>query len=329
MNILITGASGFLGFNLAKALLNQGHKITNLSRNECQKLNDIGIQTIKCNLNNLEEVTSALKKIEVVFHVASLVGMHGDYNQYFQTNVIGTENIVKACIKNGVSKLIYTSSPSVVFGKDDLCNVDETQNYPKKFLTHYAKTKSLAEQIIKKANSKKLLTVSLRPHLIFGPDDPHLIPRLIQSANSGKLRQIGDGQNLVDIIYIDNAVDAHIQALENLSKNSKLAGNVYFIGQERPVNLWNFINKILENNGISKIENKISCKEAYFIGFILEKVFSILKKEPPMTRFIALQFSKSHYFSHKNARDDFGYIPKINIEDAIKRTSNSFKEKQC
>ena len=228
MNILITGASGFLGFNLAKALLNQGHKITNLSRNECQKLNDIGIQTIKCNLNNLEEVTSALKKIEVVFHVASLVGMHGDYNQYFQTNVIGTENIVKACIKNGVSKLIYTSSPSVVFGKDDLCNVDETQNYPKKFLTHYAKTKSLAEQIIKKANSKKLLTVSLRPHLIFGPDDPHLIPRLIQSANSGKLRQIGDGQNLVDIIYIDNAVDAHIQALENLSKNSKLAGNIYF-----------------------------------------------------------------------------------------------------
>lgn len=322
MNILITGAGGFLGRNLSAGLLSKGHRVWNFSRNHHPQLQAMGIDTIRGNLQNETEVIAAFKAMDVVFHTASRVGIWGDYEEYYKTNVIGTENVIKACRANGIQKLIYTSTPSVVFDWGDFCGVDETTPYSKNFHGHYAKTKAIAEQMVLRANDETLCTVALRPHLIIGPDDPHLIPRLVDAAKKGRLKIVGTGQNLVDVTYIQNAVDAHIMAFEKLAPQSPLAGQAYFIGQERPVELWNFINEILRRYNLPPITRKVPERVAFNIGFFLECWYRLFKinGEPPMTRFVALQFSCSHYFSHEKAKNDFGYNPKISIEQALDLT---------
>jgi 2-alkyl-3-oxoalkanoate reductase len=322
MNILITGAGGFLGRHLAAALLSRGHKVWNFSRKNHPQLQDMGVDTICGDLQDEAAVSAAFKGMDVIFHVASRVGIWGDYSDFYQTNVIGTENVIKACRANGVSKLLYTSTPSVVFDAGDICGADETKPYSNKFHGNYAKTKTIAEQMVLRANDEKLSTVALRPHLIFGPDDPHLIPRLVDAAKKGRLKIVGTGKNLVDVTYIQNAVDAHILAFEKLSPHSKLAGQAYFIGQERPVVLWDFINEILMRHNLTKITGKVPAGAAFYIGLFFECWYRFFRinGEPPMTRFVSLQFSRSHYFSHQKAKNDFGYEPKISIEQALDLT---------
>lgn len=322
MRILVTGAGGFLGRHLCKALQKKGHRVVNFSRSAYPDLKEQGIDTIRGDISDGATVEAALQGIEAVFHVASKVGIWGKYDDYYQTNVLGTQNIIDACKKHGIKKLIYTSSPSVVFGTESLHGVGEEQDYPKEYISHYAKTKALAEQRILAACDSNLATVALRPHLIFGPGDHHIFPRIVDRARTGKLKRIGDGKNLVDVIFVKNAVDAHISAFEKLEPGSKISGKAYFLGQEKPVNLWEFIDDILVRHKVEPLTDKISDKAAYNIGWLMEKGYGLLgiKSEPPMTRFMALQLSCSHYFNHKNAENDLDYVPRVHIKEALDQT---------
>lgn len=322
MKILITGAAGFLGRHLSKSLQAKGHEVTNFSRGQYPDLLENGIKTICGDISDAAIVEAALIGFDAVFHVASKVGIWGKYDDYYKTNVIGTQNIIDACKKQGIKKLIYTSSPSVVFGTESLAGVGEEQGYPSKYISSYAKTKALAEKRILEANSSSLSTVALRPHLIFGPGDHHIFPRIVKKARAGALKRIGDGKNLVDVIYVKNAVDAHISAFEKLGPDSNIAGKAYFLGQEKPVNLWDFIDDILVRHKVEPLTDNISGKAAYRIGWLMEKGYGILgiKSEPPMTRFMALQLSCSHYFNHENAEKDLGYKPRIHIKEALDET---------
>lgn len=319
MKIIVTGAGGFLGRNLSAALLSEGHRVWNFSRQNHPTLRAMGVETICGNLQNEADVASAFKGMDAVFHVASRVGIWGDYNEYYRTNVIGTENVIKACRANGITKLIYTSTPSVVFDGGDICGADETKPYARKFYNDYSRTKTTAEQAVLQANDETLSTVALRPHQVIGPDDPHLVPRLVNAAKLGRLKIVGNGRNMVDVTYIQNAVDAHILAFEKLSPQSPVAGQAYFIGQERPVVLWDFINEILRCYNMPPITKKVPAGVAFNIGLFFESWYRLfqINGEPPMTRFVALQFSRSHYFSHEKAKNDFGYDPKISIDQAL------------
>jgi nucleoside-diphosphate-sugar epimerase len=322
MNILVTGAGGFLGTHLSEGLLSKGHKVWNFSRTKHPQLEAMGVETICGDLRDETSVAKAFRGMDVVFHVASRVGIWGKYKDFYQTNVAGTESVIKACRINGITKLIYTSTPSVVFDWGDLCGADEAAPYSRRFHGHYAKTKAMAEQLILQANDDKLSTVALRPHLIFGPDDPHLVPRLLNAAKQGRLKIVGTGKNLVDVTYIQNAVDAHLLAFEKLSPESALAGQAYFIGQERPVVLWDFINEILSRHNLPRITKKVPEGIAFGVGLFCESWYKLFRinGEPPMTRFVSLQFSRSHYFSHQKANDDFGYKPSISVEQALDLT---------
>jgi 2-alkyl-3-oxoalkanoate reductase len=319
MKMIITGAGGFLGRNLAAALLSKGHKVWNFSRSNHPQLQEMGIETTCGNLQNEADVAAAFEGMDVVFHVASRVGIWGEYDEYYQTNVLGTQNVIKACRANGITKLIYTSTPSVVFDGSDICGADETRPYSQKFYNYYSETKTFAEQMVLQANDENLSTVALRPHQIIGPDDPHLVPRLVHAAKLGRLKIVGSGKNLVDVTYIQNAVDAHILAFEKLSPRSPVAGQAYFIGQERPVVLWHFINEILARHHLPPITKKVPAGLAFNVGLFFESWYRFFKinTEPPMTRFVSLQFSRSHYFSHEKAKNDFGYDPKISIKQAL------------
>lgn len=319
MNVLVTGAGGFLGRNLALALISRGHRVWNFSRRRYPSLGKAGIETLCGDLQTEADVVSAFKGMGAVFHAASRVGIWGDPKEYYRTNVIGTQNVIKACRVHNIPRLIYTSTPSVVFDGSDICGADETQPYSRKFYNAYSETKAAAEQMVLQANDKTLCTVALRPHQIIGPDDPHLVPRLVDAAKKGRLKIVGSGKNLVDVTYIQNAVDAHLLAFERLCPGASVAGQAYFIGQERPVVLWEFINEILKRHHLPPITRKVPEGVAFNIGLFFESCYKFfnIKGEPPMTRFVALQFFRCHYFSHEKAKRDFGYEPRISIEQAL------------
>ena len=281
-----------------------------------------GVTCLTGDLRDAESVKNAVSGKDMVFHVAAKAGIWGAEEDYYDINVTGTENILAACKSEDVKKLIYTSSPSVAFGTEAIENGDESLPYPESYLTSYPKTKAIAERKVLEANSATLLTCALRPHLIWGPGDNHLVPRILEAAKSGKLMQVGDGSNLVDVTYVENGALAHIQAADKLEVGSPVCGQAYFIGDSKPVNLWNWVNELLEKNNIPKITKSVSYTKAKKIGAVMEFLYNLLKLkgEPRMTRFVAAQLAKSHYFSHKKAFNHFGFDPQISNEEGLKRT---------
>jgi 2-alkyl-3-oxoalkanoate reductase len=326
MKILVTGGGGFLGTHIIKELLkNPSYAVTNFSRHSYTHLEQLGVPTIKGDLIQRADVERALEQgFDAIFHVAALAGVWGRHNDFLNINYFGTKNLLELARERGIKRFVYTSTPSVVFGKEDLLGVNEEQPYPKEHLCSYAETKAMAEKLVLQANDQEnVRTCALRPHLIWGPGDPHLFPRVIQKGRQGKLRIVGDGENLVDIIFVENAAQAHIQAFENLRPGSPVCGEAYFIGQERPVKLWDFINQVLGYVKVEPVTGSVDLKTAYRMGWAMEKtykLFGIQRPEPPMTRFVALNLGKSHYFSQQKAKEHFGYSPRVSIEEGLKRT---------
>jgi len=318
-NVLVTGGGGFLGNAIVRLLAERGDHVRSLSRGFYPELASLNVEQFQGDISDYPAVDQACEGINLVFHVAAKAGVWGDYFEYYQTNCIGTENVITACRKHSVPQLIYTSSPSVIFAGTDLEGVDESAPYPDHFHTPYQKTKAFAERLVVAAANKDLLTIILRPHLIWGPNDNHLVPRIIARAN--RLSIVGKGKNLVDTIYIDNAAYAHILAADKLKENHNLSGKVYFISQGKPVVLWDMINDILKAAGHDPVKRSIPHKTAWVAGAILEFIYTVfrLKGEPPMTRFVADELATSHWFDISAAKKDLGYVPKVSTEEGLGR----------
>jgi len=319
---LVTGGGGFLGRYIVEKLIARGDSVRVLGRSNYPELDKLGAETVRADLRNADAVSRACAKIDTVFHVAALPAVWGRWRDFYGINVEGTKNVLAGCKARGVPRLVYTGTPSVVFDRSDLCNIDESYPYPKSYNCYYPETKAIAERIVIAANAKDgLVTTSLRPHLVWGPRDNHLIPKVLQRARARQLFIVGDGSNKVDITYVENAADAHLQAADHLREGSPVAGQVYFISQGEPVVLWDFINQILERLGIPRVTKSISYGAARSIGAVLEMVHALfcLHAEPRMTRFLAAQLAKSHYFDISKAKRDFGYSPRITTAQGLER----------
>ena len=329
MKILVTGGGGFLGGAILKQL---AQAYPDAERHTLQRSNhpEFAAQGVVQHLSALSDeavVDKAVAGAEMVFHVAAKAGVWGSYESYHAPNVTGTENVLKACQKHGVKKLVYTSTPSVVHSGSSIEGADESIPYATHFSTHYPKTKAIAEKMVLAANSDTLSTVALRPHLIWGPGDNHLVPRIIDRARRGRLRIVGDGKNLVDGVYIDNAACAHLNAAEKLSPDAACAGKAYFITQGEPIETKALINGIVQAGGLPPVEKTISFKAAYRVGAVLEFMFRLfgIKKEPPMTRFVAEQLSTAHWYSIEAAKKDLGYQPTISTSEGLTLLGTSLK----
>ena len=318
--ILVTGGGGFLGKAIIRLLAARGDRVFSFSRNYYPELEKLGVQQIQGDIRDAAAVENACRGKDSVYHTAAKAGVWGDYRTYYQINTEGTLHVIAACRTCNVSRLIYTSSPSVIFNGCNMEGVDESCPYPE--------TKALAEQAVRLAGQQKdskLRTISLRPHLIWGPGDNHLVPRILKRGKY--LRRIGDGKNLVDVVYIDNAAKAHFLAEDALIRNPEFSGNVYFISQGKPVFLWKMVDDILQAGGLPSVKRSISQPMALRIGAFLEQVYSIFpfKGEPPMTRFVARELSTAHWFDISAARRDLMYFPEISIEEGLRRLSDSLK----
>lgn len=320
-NVLVTGGGGFLGSAIVRQLVARGCAVTVVGRHRYPRIEELGAACLIGDVADQGFTQHLCEGMDTVFHVAAKAGIWGNWREYDNSNVQGTVNITRACLNNGVDCLVYTSTPSVVFERNDIERGDESLPYATKFLCGYSASKVAAERYVLQHASENLRVCAIRPHLIWGPGDPHLLPRLIERGKSGVLKVIGNGSNKVDITYIDNAAHAHVLAAQSLHLSSGISGRAYFIGQERPVLLWEWINELFGNLGIPPVTKRVPFRAAYMAGWLLELLHSLpgVSSEPKMTRFLALQLARSHYFSHKSAERDFGYKPKVSIENGMAR----------
>lgn len=327
MKALVTGAGGFLGEYIAEQLIARGDQVRGMGRGRYPRLEALGVEWIQGDIRDEQAVARACAGIDVVFHVAAIAGIWGAWESFYGINTVGTRNVLNGCLAHRVPKLVYTSSPSVTFAGVDQVNVDETAPYPSRWLCHYPATKAIAEREVLAANGQHgLATCSLRPHLIWGPRDQHLIPRLIERARAGQLRRVGNGQNLIDAVYVENAATAHLLAADRLTLGSPVAGSAYFITNGEPVNCWNWINEILALASLPPVTKSISLRQAWIAGAVLEGLWTVLRRtsEPRMTRFLAAQLATSHYFNLGRARADLGYEPAISMAEGMRRLGASF-----
>ncbi|MGB0894495.1 MAG: 2-alkyl-3-oxoalkanoate reductase [Parashewanella sp.] len=322
----VTGAGGFLGKAITLRLQAAGIKVTGFARGHYPELEKIGVNMIRGDIADQQQVLAAMEGCDIVFHVAAKAGVWGDRDSYFKPNVEGSANIIAACKQLAIDKLVFTSSPSITFEGKDEDGIDESVPYANEFLTFYSHSKSISERMILDANSQSLKTVALRPHLIWGPGDPNLIPRVLSRAKAGKLKLVGSKDKLVDTIYIDNAAYAHFLAAVDLTNEySKSAGKAYFLSNDEPITMKALLNQILACDGLPAVNARVPAKLAYVVGFVMEAVYKLLNKqqEPMMTRFIAKQLSCSHYYDISAAKRDLNYKPLISIKEGMQRLKKS------
>jgi nucleoside-diphosphate-sugar epimerase len=325
---LVTGAGGFLGRCLVQRLVRRGDQVRALCRGHYPDLIALGAEIVRADVRDRPAVAAACRGMDAVFHAAGVAGIGVRWRDYYSVNAMGTVAVIEGCRAAGVGRLIFTSSPSVTFDGGDQCGIDESAPYPRRWLCPYQHTKALAEQAVLASNDPgRLLTCALRPHLIWGPHDRHLIPRLLDRARRGRLRRVGDGTNLIDTIYVDNAAAAHLQAADALVPGAPLAGRAYFLSQAEPVNCWQWIDQILALAGLPPVRRSISLAAAWRIGRAMELLYGSLRLagEPPMTRFLAAQLATSHFFDISRARRDFGYQPQVSLAEGMVRLKEFLK----
>jgi 2-alkyl-3-oxoalkanoate reductase len=329
MHALVTGPGGFLGRYIVEQLIARGDKVRGLARGNYPELAAQGVELVRGDLADRKTVLAACEGVDCIFHVAGRVGVWGKWTDYFRDNVRGTLNLLGGCQQHGVERMVFTSSPSVTFTGEDQCNVDESAPYATKWLAHYPHSKALAEQFALAMNGEEVhgggvfRCCSLRPHLVWGPRDHHLTARLVRRAKLGQLRRVGEGKNLVDMIYVENAAAAHLQAADALADAPYApAGKAYFISQGAPVNCWQWIDEILALVNLPPVTRSISASSAYRVGAALEWAHRLTRNrtEPRMTRFVARQLATSHYFNISAAKRDFGYEPRVSTAEGMRRS---------
>ena len=323
--IVVTGGGGFLGGAIVRQLLARGEKVRSVQRSDAPELRALGVEVVRADLSDAQACLQALAGADAVVHVAAKAGVWGSEQSFVSANVTATDNVIAACQAHGIAKLVYTSTPSVIHAGGDVENIDESAPVATHFEAAYPRTKALAEAHVLAANNEKLASVALRPHLIWGPGDTQLTARVLDRARKGKLRLVGGGEKWIDSVYIDNAAQAHLDALDHLHVGAACAGKAYFITQGEPMPQKQLINGMLAAAGLPPCEKSIAPGMAWLAGAVLEGIWTVLGREdePMMTRFLARQLATAHWFDISAARRDLGYVPQVTVAEGLGRLAES------
>jgi nucleoside-diphosphate-sugar epimerase len=329
MKILVTGGGGFLGSAICRQLLARGDEVIAYQRSSSETLAKLDVQITQGSITDTNLLINASKGTDAFIHTAAKAGLSLQYDDFYRPNVTGTENVIEACHRNGIRYLVFTSSPSVTHADGDIEGGDESLPYADAYNSPYPATKALAEQAVIAANCPELLTVSLRPHLIWGPGDNHLLPNLLKRARSGKLRLPGP-EKLIDTVYIDNAARAHLLALDKLkSEPQTVGGKDYFISNDEPLTQARVFGGLLKAAGEEVNIQSISPRIATAAGTLIESVWKLggMKSEPPLTRWSAEHLSTAHWYDISAAKRDLAYTVEVSITEGLKRLAESFTAK--
>ena len=339
MDVLVTGCGGFLGSEIVRQLLARGDRVIGVSRRDYPELERLGMRHRRGDLTDASFVAESVRGADAVIHTAAVAGVWGPWRDFYEINTRATEQVIDACRSAGVRVLVFTSSPSVTFSGEDQRGVDESAPYPRRWLCAYPHTKALAEQAVLAAHDPGTLhTCALRPHLIWGEGDPHILPRLLERARRGRLKIVGSGRNRVDTVHVVNAAAAHLDAVDTLHREldacswphpaaeTAAGGRAYFIAQDEPVDCWQWIARICKLGGVPEPSGRIGYRTAYAVGAGLELAYRLAGRasEPPMTRFVAAQLARDHYFDISAARERLGYRVRVSTDQGLERLSKAW-----
>lgn len=328
MKALVTGGGGFLGQAICRLLVARGYEVTSFNRGLYPELDALGVRQLRGDLADADAVRDAARGVDAIFHNAAKAGAWGSFESYRLANVVGTDNVLAACRAHGIGKLVYTSTPSVTHRASHPVeggNEIDTP-YGEHFKAAYPITKTIAEKAVLVANDATLATVALRPRLIWGPGDNQLLPRLVERARAGRLRFVGDGNNLIDSTFVENAAQAHLDAFDHLDIGAACAGKPYFVSNGDPRTARATVNALLGAVGAPQVEGTIPFGVAYAVGAVMEGLWTLLplKGEPPMTRFLAEQLATTHWYDISAARRDFGYVPQVSFDEGLRRLAQAW-----
>lgn len=341
LNILVTGGSGFLGKNIVKEFLDQDSvvKVTEmrvLDQKQFSGNPDERIKFIQGDIRNYELVSKACEGVDVVIHSAAIIdwGVRPT-EEIMSVNVGGTENVIKACQKNKVSNLVYTSSLDAVYRGKPLRNIDESLDYPEQHQTSYCESKYLSERKVVEANEKKLKTCVLRPSDIYGEEDPYHIGSLIDMARTGFYIRLGNGKSRCQHVYVGNMAYAHVLAAKALLENNQaVMGKFYFITDSPGTNFFKFFDQIIMGIGYTFwpknlwLPKWIAYPLASLSEFIAFLVRPIKKYNPKFSRFAVTYTGTDFTFNSDKAKRDFGFVPKYSEEEAVARVVTFYKQRK-
>ena len=321
----MTGGGGFVGGAVVRALLARGDEVVSLARGDYPALRALGVSTVRGDLADPASVVAAASGCSAVVHVAAKAGIWGPLADYTRSNVAGTRSVLAACRQLGIPKLVHTSTPSVVHAGGDIEAGDESLPYAEHADSPYARTKVLAEREVLAAADATLGTVALRPHLVWGPGDTQLVPRIVQRARTGRLRFVDGGHSRIDTTYVDDAAAAHLCALDAVAPDAACSGRAYFISSGDPRPVREVVNAILAAAGLPPETRSVPLPVAVVAGGAAEVVWRLLRRtdDPPMTRFFARQLATAHWFDISAARRDLGYAPTVDLDEGFRRLAAS------
>ncbi len=331
----MTGATGFLGQAAAVRLARElGWEVTGIGRSPeaGRALAAQGISFRQADLRRADAIADACAGQDYVIHCAALSSPWGRYRDFHDANVTGTANVIAGCMRHDVRKLVHISTPSVYFDYSNRLDLTERSPLAAKPANAYAATKRIAEQLVSEAGSQGLSAVILRPRAIFGPGDRTLFPRLLRVNEQRGIPLVGGGEALLDLTYIEDAVDAIVlacRALDNGLPGSRVDGHggdgaiaVFNISGGEPVRLIDALEHLFGLLGLPLRTRNVPLRAALAAGSAMEiayRALPFLGPEPPFTRFTAGLLAYSQTFDIAQARSGLGYAPRVPVSGGLRQ----------
>ena len=334
---LVTGAAGFLGSHLVKALLDEGHSVRAVIRNTLLELEHPNLEIVRGRVEDAELMMAFCEGIDTVFHTAAhlaLLGGSGTTEKYrnvaYDANVGGVDNLIRGCLAHGVSRFVHTSSIDVCFNSEVDLHINELTPYASNLSCVYTETKIEGEKVALEANGKNgLLTTVLRPDGIYGPGSNVMLDGMFEQVTKGRLvATIGFPGATHDHVYIDNLVHAEIRIAKHLVSDSPVCGKAYFVTDNHPLPLFEFMRPLIEGLGYEIPRRDIPYRPVLWLLRLWQFLhFRAGLPAPPFTPHEIRKLAISHVASNEAARRDFGYEPIVPAEEAMARCLAYYKER--
>lgn len=321
----MTGTGSLLLGGVASELLRRGDEVVCLQRRPAAFTGHQNAHEVLADVCDADAVALAAKGCDAIIHGAARVGVLGSQKEFYDTNVRGTENILHAAEQQSISRLVFVSTPSVAHTGHSLVGAPAGEAEIGRSRSYYAESKAIAERTVLNARNSQLAVVAIRPHLVWGPGDTQLVGRIVERAKSGRLAVVGTGNALVDSTFIDNAISAHIAALDALHVGSSCDGKAYVISNGEPRTVNELMRSMCESAGIPFEPRHLSLTLGIRLGSLVERLWPLMQSsEPPITRFIAEQLGTAHWFDQRVVHNDLRWAPSVTLDEGFKQLTQWF-----